>query len=202
MSQNITEGIPIRLKPLAPETMDLPPGEFPRDIGVAFLPVTRFIQEDPRSWCYAACAQMVFNFYKKTVKQCDVAGFVKQVTCCPPGLPVCTADGCSHSDIARIYTKWDVLSTPHLQPGGPISWDEMKAEIGSGRPVEVVLKLKGFEDSFHAVIIVGFNEHSKQVMYHDPDERFEPGRVISFEDLKDSPTHSWDSTWTGLTKKP
>lgn len=204
MVVNTVEEIPIRVKSLPPEARDLSPDSVPRDTGVAFLLVNHFRQVDEQgierdAWCYAACAQMVFDFYKKKVRQCDIAGLVKNpiLGCCPPALKVCTDDGCDHPDIARIYSHWGISSVPHLQPNGRISWGDLKSEIRAGRPVEVVRESVHVPGNFHAIIVIGFNDSLGLVMYQDPQSET-TNDVMSFSELISSNDFRWDSTWTGL----
>ena len=206
MAIDSVEEIIIPLKPLPRDERDTPREEF-RDFRAKRLLVPHSLQMDEQgnfidSWCYAACAQMVFGFYEMNVRQCEIAGFVKGSTqCCSPARPdVCTHEGCDHPDIARIYDHWELTSTPHLKPAGPISWDELKHEIDEDRPVEIVKEWTSEPDSYHAVIIIGYSDELGKVMYHDPSSD-EYGILLAFVELTDSADFTWDSTWTGVKKK-
>jgi hypothetical protein len=205
MALDSVQEITIQLKPLPLDSEALSREASFRDAGVAFVPVTHFRQIDEQgndinSWCYAACAQMVFDFYKKNVRQCDIAGFAKDENCCPPTLLVCTEEGCDHEDIARIYDHWGIASTPHLQPAGHISLDDLRKELNEGRPVEVVIEWTSNPGSFHAIVIIGFSDPLGKVMYHDP-AASSSGDLLDFDELTNSLEFKWDSTWTGLKRK-
>src|SRR5215213_8803176 len=122
MALDSAEEIIIPLKPLLRDVSRARREESFRDGGVVFLSVRHFQQVDEQgnfinSWCYAACAQMVFDFNHVNIRQCQIAGFVKGPQCCVPSRPaVCTEEGCDHPDITRIYDHWGLASTPHLKP--------------------------------------------------------------------------------------
>lgn len=205
MPLDFVQDIPIRLKALPPNSSCTSPEVSFRDDGVVLLRVTHFQQKDEQgnfinSWCYAACAQMVFDFYNKNVTQCEIAGIANNADCCPPTLLVCTAEGCDHEDIARIYDDKGIASTPHLQPTGRISLDDLKTELREGRPVEIVIEWTSNPNSFHAIVIIGFSDQLGKVMYHDP-AADSAGDLLDFDELTNSLEFKWDSTWTGLKRK-
>ena len=189
MTLTVEKGIPI-LVPF------LPPPDFQAFLPSPQIRIARRVQEQD-VWCYAACAEMVIKEVHKTstVRQCDIAGFVKNgAKCCnKPPLPVtCTATGCKKPQITDIFTKWGI----NAQRRPPINFDPVVTEIKGDRLIEVVVDWRGGQSS-HAVLLSGF--WGDRVYVVDP---------LKFPRYLGWHTHSslmqgfgngkWSDTWVGL----
>jgi hypothetical protein len=160
------------------------------------------------AWCYAACAQMVINFLIEDdfVEQCDVASFVKTVSCCPPTPSSCTDSGCEKSDIRRIFGNFRIDfegagADPEITIN-QITSAEIRSEISDGHPIEVVIdwNTQGLQQSSHAVLISGIRNNSVYVIDPLRGVNFNGWQPLDF--LKDGfGQGNWVRTWTGLRKR-
>lgn len=200
MSSQVTKEITIELEPLLPEKKALSQDMLLENAGVTRLPVPHFMQENTLSWCYAACAQMILAAYKKPVSQCEIVGSVKKKDCCHnPAPSVCVDEGCDHVDIAPIYNSRGISAVRH-QPHGRISLTELQNELLAKKPVEVTRQAIGLDNSFHAIIVRGFK--GKLLFINDPLEKPVGGGIdytlMTYDELVDDNSYTWDETWTGF----
>jgi Papain-like cysteine protease AvrRpt2 len=156
------------------------------------------IQQERAAWCYAGCAAMIFDFYKKfSIRQCDVVNFIKKVECCRGFNSICIARGCDNSDFIPMYKNFGILTD--APPKGRILFLEVVKELhNEKRPIQIVVKWDGGGGS-HALIIDG---HWQGLLFvHDP-LRLRPYGgwnhynyiAVGFKQGR------WDVTWTGIRK--
>jgi hypothetical protein len=150
MLRNTGVPIPVPARALAAA----PPGAAQR------LPV-QYFQQSQGNWCWAACCQMVFDYYHtNALQQCDLASAQFGASCCVnPSGPVCNQGEWPDS----VYPKYNVGFT---RLDASMSQGDVAAEIAAGRPVEVYYAWAGGR-SAHVALIVGVLDNN-QVWVHDP----------------------------------
>ena len=123
-------------------------------------------------WCWAACAEMVFGFYKRPKAQCEL---VKQLfnmqTCCqghPPDKPQPGCDrACFPDQVATLYGLGTNGLTATMETN-LITFDPVKDEIGAMQPVEVEMFLNS---SRHMILVRGAGKNpggTEMIKYNDP----------------------------------
>lgn len=159
------------------------------------------IEQEQTEWCWAACADMVLEFYKDpAAKQCHLANSASPAagdSCCgDPTSQVCNRP-LSDTEVSQLWTDRQVRNTPL---GHEIGFQDLKDEIDDGRPVEVGWSRGG--NGNHLVIVHGWQVTStgEQVYVNDPAKGQGEG-WMSLSDLQTArQTGFWTSTWVGLTR--
>ena len=160
-------------------------------LGVTNLNVP-LIKQEQTEWCWAACADMVSDFYgNAAVCQCEFANWLFGLSdCCSvPSSSLCNRPA-EVTDVCGVYNAFGVQCA---SSSGTISLAALQYEIDQGRPIEAGLAWTG--GGGHAVLVYGYDDHGK-VHVHDPMY----GQVaIPYTDLVSAYGHgSWFWTFTNL----
>lgn len=136
---------------------------------ISSVPVNLYPQQRDW-WCWAACTEMVSDYFGHRVKQCDSANYVRPPTTCCSG---CSGNcdcwgsnwGATISDIQNNWTHWNFSYT---YKESSLTWEEVKTTVSNTSnccrcPIYVVT-------GGHVVVIYGYSEigSSKYVSYNDP----------------------------------
>ena len=114
-------------------------------------------------WCWAAVSASVCRFYSaaSTWTQCTIVNQeLKQTACCTEG---------SSSACNQPYILSNALSlVQHLLRdfAGPLTFDEIVAEIDAGRPVGLCIDWKG--GGGHFVTVAGYDRNGEMIQVKDP----------------------------------
>jgi hypothetical protein len=124
------------------------------------LPVP-YHRQTENNWCWAACAQMVFEYYHtNSLQQCDLAsGQFGQVCCANPSSAAC--DQGEWPD--DVYPKY---AMGFVRLNSSMSLSDVTTEISNQRPVEVYYAWSGNAGA-HVALIVGVFPNG-DVWVHDP----------------------------------
>jgi hypothetical protein len=145
-----------------------PPGN--TTLGVNLIPQHR------DWWCWAACTEMISQYYGHRVEQCLSAKFVHD------NLPDCCT-GCSGkcpgwgnawgASTANIKDNWTHWKFDYHYKAASLDWNTIKKTIGNSKncwksPIYVIWKWNG--DGGHVVTSYGYIEKGdkKYVYYRDP----------------------------------
>jgi len=145
-------------------------------------------------WCWAACAQMVLQFYGQTVQQCELASKLFGQACCDdPGSLLCN-DPAQVPDIAGVYRQWGRNA---VLVQGQVSFETLQSEINANRPVEI-----GFawnNGGGHQVLVCGWNIDSTgpYLLVNDPE--WGSGAVYYVNLQAAYGWGSWQWTWQSIT---
>jgi hypothetical protein len=125
-------------------------------------------QQTQNNWCWAACCQMVFDYYRtNNLQQCDLASQRFGQTCClNPSSSQCDQG------------EWPENVYPTYQMGftklnSAMSFADVTAELSSRRPVEVYYAWNG--GGAHVALITGVFDNG-DVWVHDPWPSYGSGR--------------------------
>jgi hypothetical protein len=128
-----------------------------------------YSEQEEGNWCWAACGEMVFNYYNVAgTRQCDLASWLCGSDCCAaPSSHLCNT-GASDAQIVAIYQHWSLNCSP---PSSPLLFSQVQSEIDNRRPFEVAVQW--WWGGGHVVIVCGwytddgwFNEETVRV--NDP----------------------------------
>jgi ABC-type bacteriocin/lantibiotic exporter with double-glycine peptidase domain len=159
-----------------------PPGGSSKLLGVPYL------RQEQTNWCWAACCEMVFSYYKVTARQCEMATYQFGRDCCrTPSTKVCNQANWPEN----IYAKWRFF---FAKTAASISSTTLCAEIDANRPVEVLYKWRG--RGAHVALICGYYENG-DVEVHDP--WYGQGRYSFPEIVQAYGRGTWTATYTGIT---
>jgi hypothetical protein len=135
------------------------------------LDITHFPQ-DGKLWCWAACVQMVLDYYHRTkpekgvqdLTQCEIVQ--KMVghsdNPCPDNRDM-RLDSCDFDEMVNVWKNCKIEGAAMLP--GPVKMDGIKHEIAKGRPIEVGIKwTKG---GGHAVLIKGWAATNPETLVID-----------------------------------
>jgi hypothetical protein len=140
-------------------------------------------------WCWAACSQMVLNFEKIDIDQCDI---VKAAF----GL---SATDCHDCDEARYIPYLQQHTGQYLRDS--LNLSQLKNELAQQHPVFVVWSrgTTNKPEASHMVVITGYSPglHGDIVVdYNDPDSLI-GYQTVSLSYLRFVPfKHVWDRTYT------
>lgn len=155
--------IPIRASEPAAAPADTP------ELAAAPVPppmlAVRLVAQTQDQWCWAACAQMVANFYGNTaVTQCSLANFLHgRADCCQsPGSVACNQPSGPYERIVRVFDHLGIECIGHPWDVNP---QVVLTELRAGRPVEVGLLWLG--GGGHVAIIYGATPQGLWAV-HDP----------------------------------
>jgi hypothetical protein len=152
-------------------------------------------QQESSNWCWAACFQMVFNFYKFTISQCQMANYYfgsgcGKDDCCSKGTGGICDFGLVSSQITDGYIHW---SFPSNFTPSQITFDAILNALGTIGPVEVAVSWTA--GGGHAMIVSGF-ETPNLVFVNDPAYSSGPG-LITYSSLQNAQgLGNWFATWT------
>jgi hypothetical protein len=160
------------------------------------------ILQEKANWCWAACADMILDFYGASlVTQCRIVNnfFTRDGarSCCRPENNEVCDEGCNKEDIKTVYDRFS-FSALFIEES--ITFQKLALEINAGRPVQVGYKWNS--RGFHVAVVIGWRRgaHGDVVFIHDPLEEFAQGQVF-FEDLQSAYDRGeWIWTWTNLQR--
>jgi hypothetical protein len=172
----------------------------------------RRIRQLRSNWCWAACVDMVLNYYEQPeIRQCDVVGKKLDEPCCDDPFNADYNVTCHQDDMRSVWEKLGIHSRSHLgQPTGDNGWvgqNKLVDELNQQRPVELGLKWQG--SGGHAIIVHGWKNSSNGMFFlvNDPlnwgDEEVPElvngkGKVL-YDELREAyGMGKWRWTWTEL----
>jgi len=156
-------------------------------------------------WCWAACVQMVLEFYNKQKSQC---GIVKEMLKlegedheCGPDFQS-RGESCAFVDMAPT---WRACGIEHVDPDtGHLDMPQIKSEIGANRPIQVGIVWRAPAIGGHSVLIKGWAPTSPEtLLIDDPLRDMDPvldksGRATHQELLTAFGHGDWQLTWKNL----
>ncbi|HJQ23017.1 MAG TPA: papain-like cysteine protease family protein [Blastocatellia bacterium] len=166
------------------------------------LPVAHF-QQARTQWCWAACAEMVLDYYSKRVHQCALANHLlgRKNCCAAPGplhfFSKCNRN-CQVAQVAQLYSHYGLNS---LYQANPVSFSVIQAEINADQPVEV--GFAWFGGGGHLAIIRGWEQDSIGDWVRINDPHYSPGnsgqgRMLHSKLATPYGLGNWVTTWTDL----
>lgn len=170
-------------------------------------------RQQQTNWCWAACVDMVLDFYgEPSLKQCEVVGKKIKEDCCDNPQNSDYNISCEPEDMRAAWKQVGIKSHPHLGAAtGDSGWirsDELRAELDEGRPVELGLRWKG--GGGHAIIVQGWKATSKGLFFlvNDPWDWTNLGLIVNgkgrvhYDELRRAyGMGKWKWTWTKLDKE-
>jgi len=126
-------------------------------------------------WCWAACAEMISEYYVHKIVQCDSANYVynkdhtPDIDCCTGCQGDCPGWGPAWGAyIYEIKDNWDHWNFTYTYTASSLSWEDLKKTVSTtsycGKsPIEAVIP-------GHVVVIYGYAEidGNKYISYFDP----------------------------------
>jgi hypothetical protein len=206
------EGVPIlENHPLDDENLEANLGFPGQTLGVRYIP------QMASNLCWAASAQMVFDFYgHHNVTQCQLVDLKlgPGSHCCdllPPAHSIDVFDfhcdvGCLKEDVEKIYKTLEGAELNAKPPTGPLTFEQLDDEINKNhRPVEVGIQWTGGNrQGGHVVIVHGCvtTANNEQLVFvNDPLSAYGQGQVRFVDLLEKYHTDGkWVSTWTEISK--
>lgn len=153
------------------------------------------------NWCWAAVTSGIAGYLGQPVKQCAVA---TKALADREGLDFCRQlDPASQEKADVQLSLGDVFAAmpiEHERSGGPLEFDELKAELDAGRPV--CARIAWVSGGGHFVVICGYR-HSKdgkmrQVFVTDP---FFADSLMDYEAFRDGYQNAGEWTHTYRFRK-
>jgi hypothetical protein len=159
------------------------------------LAVPAYAQEQS-NWCWDACYQMVFAFFKFTITQCSIAQQVPWNTygnCC--GKPNCCNQAASDINITKGWTKWGYSCA---YTASYISYATIQAAINSSYVVEAGLSWTS--GGGHVVLVIGYVTSNTDNYLHVNDPGSAQTALVKYSYLKSAyGAGAWDATWNNIT---
>jgi len=126
-------------------------------------------------WCWAACAEMISEYYGHKIEQCDSANYVynldhdPDINCCTGCTGTCPCWGSAWGVyINELTGNWDHWNFTYTYLASTLSWDELKKTLSKMPwckkcPVEALVP-------GHVVVVYGYRESGdmRYVYYRDP----------------------------------
>jgi Peptidase_C39 like family len=157
------------------------------------LSITPVAQQEP-DWCYAASAQMIFQYYgletlNSSSYQCGIVGLfnsyiTQQYPQCALDCTLCAQVGGGSMDaIAALIDDYGIDADQYYSVSGPVlssaevysplTMQQVVNEIQNGRPILAGISPGGYplpDASQHAVVIVGFDNSgaTQNLIINDP----------------------------------
>jgi hypothetical protein len=164
------------------------------------------------NWCWAACVDMVLDFYgQPEVRQCDVVGKKLNKPCCDDPFNNKYNVTCDEKDIRLVWNSLGIKSRAHLgqltQDHGWVEAGELMTELKNNHPVQLGLKWNG--TGGHAIIVQGWKDSSQGLFFfvNDPwnwaaadvPEIVNGKGRVHYDELRDAyGMGKWTWTWTEL----
>jgi hypothetical protein len=153
------------------------------------------ISQEQTEWCWAACAQMVLQFYgNSSVQQCDLASKLFGEPCCAnPDSPLCN-EPAQVPDLAGVYAQWGRNAV--LVPGD-VPFETLQSEINANRPIEI-----GFiwnDGTGHQVLVCGWNIDGTGPYLLVNDPKWGSGAVYYSNLQAAYGWGSWKWTWQSIS---
>jgi hypothetical protein len=156
-------------------------------------PIPQIYQEQTE-WCWAACAQMVLQFYGEDAPQCALATQLLGEACCDnPSDPLCN-EPAPVPNLASLYGVWGHNA---VLANGDVSFETLQDEVGINQPVEI-----GFswgDGTGHQILVCGWNIDSQggYLLVNDP--RWGSGPVYYVNLQAAYGWGTWLYTWSSIT---
>jgi len=156
-------------------------------------PVPQIFQERTE-WCWAACAQMVLQFYgDASVQQCDLATQLFGEPCCAnPDSPLCN-EPAQVPDLAGVYANRGRNAV--LVPGY-VPFETLQDEINANRPVELGFVFNN--GTGHQVLVCGWNIDATGPYLLINDPQLGSGAVYYVNLQAAYGWGSWQWTWQSI----
>ncbi len=212
MALLVEEGIPITPQCLPPteelEITDAPGEISPKSFNRSHSRRWRHFAQERSRWCWAACAQMVADYYGSIVTQCALAhNLFDEEDCCESGSSFNSDcdQACSSAHVARrMYPT--VLNLGGDRRFASISFSEIDTEIaGNRRPVLVGLQwTEPGMGGGHLVAISGFSLDDEfpddgWLTVHDPLEGDDPQIEVRYSYLESAyGLGEWRDSWVNI----
>jgi hypothetical protein len=168
------------------------------------------------NWCWAACVDMVLDFYgQPEIRQCDIVGRKLHKPCCSDPFNSKYDVTCDEKDIRAVWNQAGIEARAHLgqltADNGWLNSAQLVDELNNGRPVQ--LGLKWDSTGGHAIIVHGWKNSSKGLFFivNDPwnwaavdvPEIVNGKGSVHYEELRQAyGMGKWSWTWTGLATLP
>ncbi len=122
----------------------------------------KLIPQTTGYWCWAATAEMILDYYKRPVPQCQQANdkFHRQDCCTKPAPDSCI--NVAWPEFQRYGLKAD--STDHAA----LTWDQLQQQIANGYPVAMTLESTGGGGHMMVVYGAGVTDADSLVYVKDP----------------------------------
>lgn len=158
------------------------------------LPVP-YHQQLQNNWCWAACCQMVFDYYRtNNLQQCDLASRqFGQVCCANPSGTACDAGEWPDS----VYPTYNMGFT---RLNSSMTLAAVTAELLNQRPVEVYYAWAGGGGA-HVALITGVFDNN-DVWVHDPWPAYGSGRRAFSFVLSAYNMGSWAISYSDIRPVP
>jgi hypothetical protein len=164
--------------------------------------------QESTNWCWAACCQSVLAYYGQIIAQCDVAETARVLDyrvvnqyrgprfggtyCCNLNNGCnCTnyMDSCTFSagSISLILKYYGIMKNYSVE--SPISYDVIKNEINSWRPV--VFQWAWVAGGGHFLVIRGYNTSNNLINYIDPNDGYQ---TMTYQWVVSNSLSSWIKT--------
>lgn len=157
------------------------------------------IRQTENLWCWVACFHMVLN--GSGLSQCEIAQVAfPERHCCDDG-------SCNEAlNPVRIKGLWGELGFAHVVARcGHLEPEEIRAELGTGGPIEVWLgrqeSCEEFRGDGHVVLIVaceGTTQADMTLTVRDPNPRGGSAEVSYRGLLRNISYGPWVGTWTNI----
>ncbi|HKQ50800.1 MAG TPA: C39 family peptidase [Pyrinomonadaceae bacterium] len=171
------------------------------------LDITRIGQERD-NWCWAACVQMVMQFFDQDVSQCQVASrFFEDDACNDPDN---SFDSAREAEEIEVVFANQLPSVTSLHRPGTITFERIQSEIDDDhRPVAVgILWLRpdGVPRGGHLVLVKGWRTFAGREFVKVNDPYYEDGdcslsRLLHYYGPDDDNLDGvWRHTWTDIRR--
>jgi hypothetical protein len=136
------------------------PGLQAPDVPTDVLLAVPYYRQEQANWCWAACCEMLIDFYRRTqTSQCSMASTNFGLQCCHSPLP----NGCDQGEWPEnVYSRYgiDLSIDQHA-----LSDADVLAELRAGCPLEVYYAWDG--GGAHVALVVGRHSNGDYLV-HDP----------------------------------
>lgn len=160
------------------------------------LPVS-YASSQVSNWCWAACAEMIADYWGFSVTQCSMANTQLGYThCCNSPTPGSCNAACPIPDVELVHTRNSVTCNPVIKSLIPEA--DLITELKASRPIELGFQYSS--TSGHVVVVYGYASSSgiNDFHVHDPDPMVASG-LLKYNALKTACGKGvWNHTWTGF----
>jgi hypothetical protein len=159
------------------------------------LAVPAYAQEQS-NWCWDACYQMVFAFFKFTITQCSIAQQIPWNTygnCC--GKPACCNNTCTVPQVALGWAKWGYNND---YTAGQITYPNIQTTINNNKVVEAALIWNG--GGGHVVLVIGYVTGASDNYVHVNDPGSAQTALVKYSSLQNAyGSGTWKYSWNNIT---
>jgi hypothetical protein len=148
-----------------------------------------------QKWCWAACLQMVGNFYGAPAQQCEVVNkqFNSQFCCTTPDHPDCNQD----LSVWKMSDAYKACGRSARMINTAVKFSYLVSEISSGRPVQVGLAWRG--GGGHVALVSGTGSNTAGPLLYVNDPKYGPGWVYYVNLLAAYGRGTWQWTWVSIS---